>query len=72
VSRGGRIQIYLCLIQALLLTAVMGRRPTKRMMELLRFHQMGLARDEALVSGLARLALEREAVAARRAAKKSA
>ena len=71
-AQGVRLQIYLSLIQALLLAEVTGRRPTKRMMELLRFHQMGIARDAELVSGLARLAAESDAAAARRAAKKSA
>lgn len=71
-AQGVRLQIYLSLIQALLLAEVTGRRPTKRMMELLRFHQMGIARDAELVSGPARLAAESDAAAARRAAKKSA
>ncbi|MES2705452.1 MAG: IS4 family transposase [Verrucomicrobiota bacterium] len=70
--QGVRLQIYLSLIQALLLAEATGQRPSKRMMELLRFHQMGIATDAELISGLARLAAERDKETARRAAKKSA
>lgn len=45
---GVRIQIYLSLIQALLLTELTGHKPNKRMMELLRWHQLGWASDEEL------------------------
>lgn len=45
---GVRIQIYLSLIQALLLAEVTGRKPNKRMMELLQWHQLGWASDEEL------------------------
>ena len=53
-ERGVSLQIYLALIAALLLAAECGRRPGKRMMELLRFHQMGWAGDDDLAFGLAR------------------
>jgi Transposase DDE domain len=52
---GVAIQIYLALIAGLLLQLYLGRRPTKRMMELIQFHQMGLASDEELQAGLKRL-----------------
>ena len=69
---GVRLQIYLCLIQALLLAEMTGRRPTLRMMELLRWHQLGIASDAELIAGLARLAKEQTAAQARQAAKKAA
>jgi len=62
-ERGVRFQIYLALIAALLLAAELGRRPSKRMMELLRFHQMGWAEDAEVERGL-----ERDLRAARQAA----
>jgi len=62
-ERGVNFQIYLALIAALLLAAELGRRPGKRVMELLRFHQMGWAEDAEVERGL-----EREVRAARQAA----
>ena len=56
-------QVYLALIAALLLAAELGRRPSKRMMELLRFHQMGWAEDAEVERGI-----ERDLRAARQAA----
>lgn len=53
-ERGASLQIYLALIAALLLAAELGRRPGKRMMELLRFHQTGWASDDELALGIAR------------------
>lgn len=48
-SRDGvGIQIYLCLIKALLLAELTGNKPNKRMMELLQWHQMGMIGDEEL------------------------
>ena len=41
-EQGVAIQIYCALIAALLLARRFGRLPTKRLMELLRFHQMGM------------------------------
>ena len=55
---GVSLQIYLCLISGLLLAEATGRRPNKRMMELISWHQMGLASDEELTSGLAQHARE--------------
>jgi hypothetical protein len=63
---GVKIQIYLCLIKALLLAGLLGCKPNKRMMELLRWHQLGWASDEEL----ARLLTAEEAARQRRAAKK--
>ncbi|RYD25457.1 MAG: IS4 family transposase, partial [Verrucomicrobiaceae bacterium] len=71
-QNGVRVQIYLCLIQALLLAEMTGARPSRRMMELLRWHQLGWATDAELVAGLARFSRERDAVKARLAAKKAA
>ena len=63
---GVLIQIYLCLIKALLLAELTGSKPNKRMMELLQWHQMGELSDEQLAKWLA----EEEAIRARRSAKK--
>ena len=66
-SRDGvAIQIYLCLIKALLLAGLTGRKPNKRMMELLQWHQLGYAGDEEL----AKLLAQEEAARHRRAAAK--
>jgi hypothetical protein len=51
---GATIQIYLALIASLLLQLYTGRRPTKRMMELIRFYLMGWASAEELEGGLER------------------
>lgn len=67
--QGVKIQIYLILIKALLLAALTGRKPNKRMMELLRWHQMGWADDEELAR---HLAAEEAARQRRAAAKKKA
>ena len=66
-QRGVTIQLYLALIAALLLQLATGRRPTQRMLELIRLHQLGWATLAELTAGLNR---EQERVA-RRAAKKS-
>lgn len=52
-QQGVTLQIYLALIAALLLQLYTGRRPTKRMMELIRFYLMGWASESELLSGLA-------------------
>jgi hypothetical protein len=65
---GVLIQIYLCLIKALLLAELTGSKPNRRMMELLQWHQMGEMSDEQLAKWLA----SEEAIRARRAAKKKA
>ena len=49
---GVAIQIYLALIAALLLQLHTGRKPNKRMMELLQLHQQGWATDKELEAGL--------------------
>jgi hypothetical protein len=51
---GVAIQVYLALIAALLLQLYTGRRPTKRMMELIRFYLIGMATLEDLEAGLER------------------
>lgn len=58
--QGATLQIYLALIAALLLQLYTGRRPTKRMMELIRFYLMGWASGAELESGLARYRRELE------------
>lgn len=62
---GTAIQIYLALIAALLLQLHFGRRPNKRMMELIQLHQMGIATTQELVEGLER---EQKRIAARQKA----
>jgi len=49
---GVTIQIYLALIAALLLQLYTGRRPTKRLMELIQFYLLGVATLEDLEAGL--------------------
>lgn len=58
--QGVSLQIYLALIASLLLQLYTGRRPTKRMMELFRFHLMGWASEKELQAGLARYRTELE------------
>jgi Transposase DDE domain len=58
--QGATVQIYLALIAALLLQLYTGRRPTKRMMELIRFYLMGWATGAELEAGLARYRSELE------------
>ena len=59
-QRGATLQIYLALIAALLLQLYTGRRPTKRMMELIRFYLMGWASGAELDAGLERYRQELE------------
>lgn len=56
-SAGASIQMYLALIAALLLQLYIGRRPAKRIMELLQLHQMGYVTEPELEE---RLQKERE------------
>ena len=50
-SAGGvTLQIYLCIIMGLLLTGQLGRKPNKRIKELLDFHQLGWIDDEELAA----------------------
>jgi hypothetical protein len=51
-ERGVTIQIYLALIAALLLQLYTGRRPSKRMLELIQFYLLGYATLEELTAGL--------------------
>jgi hypothetical protein len=51
-QRGATIQIYLALIAALLLQLYTGRRPTKRIMELIRWYLSGVASGAELERGL--------------------
>jgi IS4 transposase len=67
-QQGVTLQVYLALIEALLLADLTGDKPNKRMMELLQFHQMGWASDADLAAGLVR---KQAARTKRAAAKKS-
>lgn len=51
-QRGVTVQLYLALIASVLLQLATGRRPTKRMLELIQLYQMGWATLEELMSGL--------------------
>jgi hypothetical protein len=51
-ENGVAIQIYAALICAVLLTRRLGRRPSKRMLEMLAFHQMQTASEEELAEAL--------------------
>jgi len=52
-QRGVTVQLYLALIAAVLLQLFTGRRPNRRMLELIRLHQMGWATLEELTNGVA-------------------
>jgi hypothetical protein len=67
-EKGVRIQLYLVMILALLLQLQTGRRPTKRMIELLHFYAQGLASEQELLLGLQERA--READLARESSRK--
>jgi hypothetical protein len=49
---GVAIQIYAALICAVLLTRRLGHKPSKRLMEMLAFHQMQVATDEDLAAAI--------------------
>jgi IS4 transposase len=53
-SRGVAIEIYLALIAALLLQLYSGRRPNRRMLELIQLHLLGVASNQDLQAGLER------------------
>lgn len=61
---GAALQLYLALIASLLFQLYTGRRPNKRMMELIHFHQLGWASAEELrtllAAELARLNLSKK------------
>lgn len=67
-EKGVRIQLYLVMILALLLQLQTGRRPTKRMIELLQFYVQGMVSETELVTGLK--ARAREADLARESSRK--
>lgn len=48
--KGVAIQMYLALIAAVMLQGITGRRPTKRMMEMLQFYAMGWASAQDVVA----------------------
>jgi hypothetical protein len=52
--QGVAVEIYLALIAALLLQLYTGQRPTRRMMELIRFYLLGVATLDELEQGLQR------------------
>jgi hypothetical protein len=53
-AQGVAIQIYLALIAALLFQLYTGRRPNKRMMELIQLYLLGVASAQDLLAGLER------------------
>jgi hypothetical protein len=60
-SAGGvTLQIYLCLIMGLLLAGQLGRKPNKRIRELLDFHQLGWIGDGELAAKVAAEAAARD------------
>lgn len=53
-QQGVSIQVYLALIEALLLAELTGRKPGRRLMELCQWHAQGWASDADLAAGMAR------------------
>jgi hypothetical protein len=53
-QEGVALQIYLALIASVLLQLCLGRRPNKRMLELIQLYQMGYATVEEVMAGLKR------------------
>ena len=51
---GVTVQVYLALIASVLLQLCLGRRPNKRMLELIQLHQMGYATAQEVIDGLKR------------------
>ena len=51
---GVSLQLYLALIAAVLLQLCLGRRPNKRMFELIQLYQMGYATTQEVIAGLKR------------------
>jgi IS4 transposase len=51
---GVSVQLYLALIAAVLLQLCLGRRPNKRMFELIQLYQLGYASVEEVIAGLKR------------------
>lgn len=69
--RGVAIQLYLNLIAAVLLQLDFGRRPSKRVWELLRWYLCGMVDEETLALLLAKQLAHEAALRAQRAAKKA-
>lgn len=67
-QEGVQIQIYLCLIQTLLLTESLGHRPIKGQMEALQWYQMGVCDEQQLADRLRAESQRRTKLAAKRAA----
>jgi Transposase DDE domain len=67
-EKGVRIQLYLVIILTLLIQLQTGRRPTKRMIELLHFYAQGMVSETELIVGLK--ARAREADLARESSRK--
>lgn len=65
-QRGVTLQLYLALIASVLLQLATGRRPNRRMLELIQMYQLGWATLEELLAGL-----KREKAKAERRSKKS-
>ena len=59
--RGVAIQLYLALIASLLLQSFTGRRPNKRVLELLQFYMMGWASAEEVAAGVLKYATAKSA-----------
>lgn len=53
---GATVQIYLALIASLLLQLQLGKRPSKRIWELMRWHSMGMASSEEVAKQLGEMA----------------
>jgi hypothetical protein len=51
-QKGVTLQLYLALIAAVLLQLCLGRRPNKRMFELIQLYQMGYATTQEVIAGL--------------------
>lgn len=60
-ENGIRIQAYCAIIVCLLINILTGRKPTRRTLELLCFHMMGMATDEELIRHLKELQRRDEA-----------
>lgn len=71
-QEGVQIQIYLCLIQALLLAESLGHKPTKGQMEALQWYQMGLCDEDQLGQRLREESQRRASLAAKREAEREA
>jgi hypothetical protein len=64
--KGVSLQLYLALIGALLLQLDLGRRPSKRVWELLQWHLLGMVDDATLAQELRRQLLAEERLRAQK------